>query len=83
MKDSIIYEMARATAKHWWAGMDDAEQQKMADRYYPNDDFLVTHEDEIRIEKIWSDEFKAGLKTKENNQINIRSLKPKGSRRLF
>ena len=62
MKDSLIYEMARATAKNWWDSIGDAEQQRMADRYYPDDDFTDTHKSDVRIEEIWSKEYRASIK---------------------
>lgn len=37
----------------WWNTLDDAEQQRLADRHYPNDDFLDTHTNKWRIAFIY------------------------------
>ena len=46
----------RMRALKWWRGLSDHTQQALADRYHPNDDFLLTHNSSWRIERIWEKE---------------------------
>jgi len=46
----------RTKALKWWRLLGDSEQQRLADKYYPKDDFILTDCSSNRIEKIYKQE---------------------------
>ena len=51
----------KANFNIWWHKLGDAEQQRLANKYHPKDDFIVTGESNYRIKQIY-------LKENENNR---------------
>ena len=43
-------------ALSWWHKVGDSVQQALADKYYPEDDFMVTNTNPNRIGNIWEKE---------------------------
>jgi len=40
----------------WWGQLSDHQQQLLADRYYPGDDFMKTHTHSVRVRHIYVQE---------------------------
>ena len=44
----------RTEALKWWRMLSDYEQQYLADKFHPKDDFFVTDTSSLRIENIYN-----------------------------